>query len=823
MDCSAGSTRNEAEIGIPPLQTPEVFSFPYTKPYDIQVQLMRVVFEAIENGKIAIVESPTGTGKSLTLLTSTLTWLKANEKRLQEHSMSEFERRLKEAGNDDPPWVIQHSLQAHLQDLKSKESTNLERLAKAREKELERRRNAKLIGFGGRTKRQRIQGPDESTSRATGSIGHKSDSGITTDDDDQFLPLNTGSSGGSRLDQGDDNVSAEVKALLQQFKTKATEEEDVEEERPKIFYTSRTHTQLRQLTSELLKTTFACIPEESDPSIDPPTTSADAVFSNGSIGDQVDIPTRMVPLASRRQLCINEKAVPKDIEDIVQLGKQVKVCPYYATRNSVKQAELVTMPYNLLLQKSARETMGISLKDQVVVVDEAHNLIDTLLSIHSVSISLERLGIALGQLDVYLRKFKNRLKPEHSLHVKQMTAMVRGLIDVASAWASQDNDSTTSYSAKEELFSINDLTNKMKGGADQINIVSLCRYLKDSQLARKISGYAEKLMLDNADTKTKGSGSSPYSAISAFRQVETFLLSLTDADLDGRIIISRSAVAKSQEPGRDPDSSRVTLRYMLLNPAEHFQSVIDEARCVVLAGGTMEPLSDFYLQLFPSIPRTRFSNLSCAHVIPRENLLTQVILQGPSKKELEFKFDKRGDPSLLVELGTLLANIINLVPDGVVIFLPSYSFLGKLKEVWQGNGTLNRLDAKKKLFFEPQSSAEVDSTLTQYADAIAKKETKRTGAIMFAVVGGKLSEGINFSDQLGRCVVMVGLPFANMGSVELRERMKYVEGLPNAGKNAGQELYEKLPKWIGQDLKVGNFPEAMRNVAGFFKAKKAHA
>jgi hypothetical protein len=37
---------------------------------------------------------------------------------------------------------------------------------------------------------------------------------------------------------------------------------------------------------------------------------------------------------------------------------------------------------------------------------------------------------------------------------------------------------------------------------------------------------------------------------------------------------------------------------------------------------------------------------------------------------------------------------------------------------------------------------------------------------------------------------MIGLPFANLGSVELKERMRYVETLPGCGKNAGQELYE---------------------------------
>lgn len=32
--------------------------------------------------------------------------------------------------------------------------------------------------------------------------------------------------------------------------------------------------------------------------------------------------------------------MPKDIEDIVQLGKELHVCPYYAARNSLKQAEV---------------------------------------------------------------------------------------------------------------------------------------------------------------------------------------------------------------------------------------------------------------------------------------------------------------------------------------------------------------------------------------------------------------------------------------------------------------------------------------------------
>ena len=68
------------------------------------------------------------------------------------------------------------------------------------------------------------------------------------------------------------------------------------------------------------------------------------------------------------------------------------------------------------------------------------------------------------------------------------------------------------------------------------------------------------------------------------------------------------------------------------------------------------------------------------------------------------------------------------------------------------------------------------------------------------MVGAKLSEGLNFSDELARAVIIIGLPFANLGSSELRERMKYVNRLESkAGtrrkpgqRDAATELYENM-------------------------------
>ncbi|KIM43305.1 hypothetical protein M413DRAFT_18375 [Hebeloma cylindrosporum] len=855
------------------LPTPSEFTaFPYKPPYDIQTSLMRFLYESIEQRKVAIIESPTGTGKTLSLLCSSLTWLSDQKERSRKGKMKEIA-----GGNDDlaadapalaKDWVIEQTLQRVRRDLEASEQEYEERLVKARRREEALRR------------------------AATGRVTKRLDL-----DDDRFLPEDQASTS----NEEEIHISPELRALMAKVDKPSRTGHSLEQEEEitctKIYYASRTHSQLAQVLPELgklrLKNPTSLVNHHPSQHSVPQKRSADP-----DLDGEYTPTTRAVSLGSRKQLCINDAlrertrdldeacrellgekegkrckflppvgeeekmldfrdqilASPKDIEDLATAGRLANTCPYFGSRRAIPQAEIVTLPYNLLLQKSAREALGIDLKDQIVLIDEAHNLIPTLLSLSTAHLPYSTLTTSLQQVLVYVSRFKTRLSPANMLQLKRLVVFLDSLKKYVGEW----KDGRAKEKEKTEVMTVAQLTERMGKKVAGINLLEIESYLKRSKVARKIAGYSDKQAEEEMDTAKKRQikrGSIPPLHI-----VEDFMLSLTNTNTDGRVTFTLVNTAGQE--------ASVDLKYQLLNPSPHFREVVEDARAVVLAGGTMSPISDVINQLFSNLPPDKVTSFSCGHIIPDKNLQTLVVGRGPSGGDLEFKAEKQSDPAAIAQLGQVLLNFSNIVPAGMIVFFPSYKFLNTAKAFWTKSGTLEKFGYKKEVFFEPEESSQVEKVLQEYAGAITKPvEGRRCGAMLFAVIGAKLSEGLNFADDLARGVVIVGLPFANLGSPELRERLKYVKNLElqqgiskeKGQKDAAAELYEnmcmnavnqsigrairhrgdwaslllvdrrystpsirnKLPKWIGNRVVITEgFGQTVKEMGTFFRSKR---
>lgn len=221
------------------------------------------------------------------------------------------------------------------------------------------------------------------------------------------------------------------------------------------------------------------------------------------------------------------------------------------------------------------------------------------------------------------------------------------------------------------------------------------------------------------------------------------------------------------------------------------------------------------------------------------------------------------------DLAMVIQNICNVIPAGIVCFFTSYDVMDTFYNHLVQSKAIERIQQKKKLFKEPRSGGQTEKILSDYAKAVKAglkclEPGLQTGALLMSVVGGKLSEGLNFSDDLGRCVCVVGLPFPNKNNPELVEKMKYLDKV-SAEKKAdtgvafsSSEYYEnlcmkavnqcigrairhindyatvllideryqqerikrKLPNWIQTSLRVpNNFGVVQGSLVKFFKEK----
>ena len=68
-----------------------------------------------------------------------------------------------------------------------------------------------------------------------------------------------------------------------------------------------------------------------------------------------------------------------------------------------------------------------------------------------------------------------------------------------------------------------------------------------------------------------------------------------------------------------------------------------------------------------------------------------------------------------------------------------------------------------------------------------------------------MSEGINFSDDLGRLVLIVGLPYPNAQSPELKEKLDYLNRTQVRGDGVSAPVIDKVTMGIQIQNNVTDF------------------
>ena len=303
------------------------------------------------------------------MICSSLTWLRnTQEDALQNQATVEED-------DDDPSWVAEHAQKEKRTAVLEQKSQVEARLRHIRAKELRQK--------------QHYENGEPNTKRMKSSEVGKT---LKMDDEAQFEldeynsdDENTNANAIAQLPSGQ-GLSSTSLHLMQQlgltFKPSAENEDLLPTDELKVFYCSRTHSQLTQFVQEVRR-------------VDLPVSSW-TIGQDDPRADNSDekLVVKHVPLGSRKNLCINPKVsklgsalainerclelqqsgtprdhkcrfVPnkenetlvndfrdhtlakiRDIEDLGSLGKKIGICPYYASRATIKPSEVSLPAYS---------------------------------------------------------------------------------------------------------------------------------------------------------------------------------------------------------------------------------------------------------------------------------------------------------------------------------------------------------------------------------------------------------------------------------------------------------------------------------------------
>jgi len=493
-----------------------------------------------------------------------------------------------------------------------------------------------------------------------------------------------------------------------------------------------------------------------------------------------------------------------DIEDAVRAGKEIRACSYYAARHLSQSADIIFSPYNYLLDKGIREAMGLSeLKDAIVIIDEGHNMADVCRDGASFLVSQRTLNSVVGQLLGCKESTSSGLYDNLLDLAKGLQVWFKKKVDVLQSMRSSSGggggrgsfyrgDRT---SDKDNVFSAQEVMTEFERsfGLDASTIPLYVEFLKEIaiDLLERESFLSEPAASDSQNpTETRLLGSASISLLRGFLRVAEILQRKNEK---GELIhVDDYKVIIDLDAGFGSRTSDPSLQFLCLNAAIGFRDLAKDTHSVLVTSGTLSPMASFASEL--GVPFQY--RVEAKHVIDPSQLFVGALgsFQGQS---LESTYQAQSIDSYKDAVAQVILHSTSTLPRGAgtLVFFPSYSLMEKLLERWRNTNVLDEndqfRDSNLTVFREPRSARDCEQMLASY---LAEVEGKISNAVLLCVCRGKVSEGLDFSDDKARLVILVGIPYPALMDTGVKLKKEY-QDLKSKRSEPGMPAVETGAQW----------------------------
>ncbi|CEG49566.1 regulator of telomere elongation helicase 1-like isoform x2 [Plasmopara halstedii] len=490
-------------------------------------------------------------------------------------------------------------------------------------------------------------------------------------------------------------------------------EESIVPQLPRIIYSSRTHSQLKQVVQELKNTSYR------------PNVAVLGSREHLCVNDKVSKLRGTRQNLACRSTCKDRRCNYKlgfdiyakrsrkqaqpimDIEELVTSMKEKSICPFFLTRNMLPEAEIVFVPYNYLIDPLARRSIGMSLDNSILIFDEAHNVETIASDAASYALSSNDISGCISEIDTFIKALGNntiQLDEGSNLTTESIQTLRALFLEIDKSLKGFPLSANGGFTKPGqyifeffEQFNVNFETCPLVLNMIE-EIIEVAHGSDDSQRA------ASRL-----DSILSFLGT-------VFRSKEQHLKTAQNYRVHIQEIRERPLNTERLFKGeyRNKTTTRV-FNYWCFHPGIAFREICaNNIHNVILTSGTLSPLDTTVKELGIDFP-VRLEN---SHVIDASQVWVGVVGTGVTGKRLNSSYNFRSTEAYLLELGNTIYRQVAATCTG------------------------GRLDFKM--------------VVDEYHQTIANDPR---GAIFFAVCRGKVSEGIDFSNDKGRAVVITGLPF----------------------------------------------------------------